>query len=211
MLIDPTGMDDYRFDSKSGTFYLMEKNDDETDKVCNYKYDKKTGSYQKKKGIKIDNIEKGILKDGANFKDKNQIIAIGGEDGPSVEGVKAFVLDFSELIGKEIAGVGYSSDGTGKITDIEIGSYKNNEYDKSFCSGNALHRKYLQYFKQEWVYMDFHTHPDGKLGATQQSPELSTDVQRMRRLKLARPNAIYYVLYRQYSEIQEYNYTEKKL
>ena len=207
--IDPDGRDNYRFDSQSGTFYLMEKNEDKTDRVLNYKYDKKTDSYQKKKGIKIDKVEKGILKDGANYKDKNQIISIGGKDGPSVRGVKAFVLDFSELIGKEISGLGYSADGSGNITDIEIGSYKNNKYDVSSCSGNALHHKYLDCFEQEWVYMDFHTHPDGKLGATQQCPELSGDVHRMRRLKSARPNASYVVLYRQYSEMQEYDYTEK--
>ena len=39
--IDPDGRDDYRFDSKTGTFSLMEKTNDKTDRVCGYHYDKK--------------------------------------------------------------------------------------------------------------------------------------------------------------------------
>ena len=38
---------------------------------------------------------------------------------------------------------------------------------------------------------------------------LSTDVQRMRKLKKSRPKATYLVLYKSISEMEEYDYTEK--
>ena len=46
MFVDPDGRDNYRYDKKSGNFYLMEKTDDKTDQVFRYKYHKKTNSYK---------------------------------------------------------------------------------------------------------------------------------------------------------------------
>lgn len=63
-------------------------------------------------------------------------------------------------------------------------------------------------FKQENVYLDFHTHPDGKLGATESCPDFSKDVRRMRNMQHDRPNASYIILYRPSYKMEEYNYTE---
>ena len=68
---------------KTGTFYLVEENDDEFDQVGKFEYDKKNDEYvprvNKNGEVKtlIDNVEKGILSDGINFKENSNIIAVG--------------------------------------------------------------------------------------------------------------------------------------
>lgn len=210
MLVDPNGKNDYRFDSKTGTFHLMEKTEDSKDNVYTYKYDKKTGQYRKKKGIfssQMTNIEKGILKDGLNLKDNDLLISVGGEDNPSVQGVKEFAMGLSELVNREIAGLGYSADGSGNVSDIVIGKYKNNTYTSSKCNPGAIAKKYKENFTSINLYLNFHTHPDGKLGATESAPELSDDIQIMRGEKNNMPKATFLVLYRPSYEMEEYDYT----
>ena len=210
MFIDPNGKNDYRFDSKTGTFHLMEKTEDSKDNVYTYKYDKKTGQYRKKKGIfssQMTNIEKGILKDGLNLKDNDLLISVGGEDNPSVQGVKEFAMGLSELVNREIAGLGYSADGSGNVSDIVIGKYKNNTYTSSKCNPGAIAKKYKENFTSINLYLNFHTHPDGKLGATESAPELSDDIQIMRGEKNNMPKATFLVLYRPSYEMEEYDYT----
>ncbi len=210
MFIDPNGKNDYRFDSKTGTFHLMEKTEDSKDNVYTYKYDKKTGQYRKKKGIfssQMTNIEKGILKDGLNLKDNDLLISVGGEDNPSVQGVKEFAMGLSELVNREIAGLGYSADGSGNVSDIVIGKYKNNTYTSSKCNPGAIAKKYKENFTSINLYLNFHTHPDGKLGATESAPELSDDIQIMRGEKNNMPKATFLVLYRPSYEMKEYDYT----
>ena len=56
----------------------------------------------------------------------------------------------------------------------------------------------------------FHTHPDGKLGATQSAPHLSQDVKGMQGEKqYSAPNASYIILYRIQGQRRpaEYDYT----
>ena len=214
MRIDPNGKDDYRFDSSTGTFYLMEKTEDKIDRVCGYHYNKKTGQYQKNEGlfsskVLMTNIEKGILADGVNLKDKDLLISVGGGNGPSIQGVKEFALDFSELINREISGLGYSADGSGNISDIVIGKYNKNTYTSSYCNPTAIANKYKDSFSQTNIFLSFHTHPEGKLGATQSNPEMSQDIQFMRKAKENAPNAAFIILYRQLFEMEEYDYTKE--
>ena len=214
MYVDPNGKDDYRFDSKTGTFYLMDITTDERDRVYGYHYDKKSGQYHKNEDfisskVQISNIEKGILEDGLNLKDKNLLISVGGENEPSVQGVKEFTLALSELVNREISGLGYSVDGTGGISDIEIGKYNKNTYTSSFCIPFALAEKYKESFATKNIVLKFHTHPDGNLGATQSAPNLSKDIRKMREEKKIMPNATFLVLYNYKSNMEEYNYTEK--
>ena len=74
--IDPNGMDVYRFDDKTGEMHLFLQTDDDFDQIGRFKYDKKTDTYVLKTNkngearTRIDNIEKGILSDGMNFKTK---------------------------------------------------------------------------------------------------------------------------------------------
>lgn len=111
--IDLDGQDDYRFDNKSGQFIMMEQNNNSKDRVLGYHLDKKTGEYTKnhrwyQRKTLIDNIEKGILSDGINFRDNNNLIAVGGDGQASVDGVETFALRLSEIVGKEIGGAYFS-------------------------------------------------------------------------------------------------------
>ncbi len=134
--IDPDGMDDYRFDDKTGTFHLMKTTDDKTDRVRGYSQDKKTGEwkentkwYQTK--TRMDGVEKGILSNGINFKTENNLIAIGGENQATLEGVQNFVVDLSEMVGKEISGYDIANRGSDNPSYVHVGKYVNNKWDSS--------------------------------------------------------------------------------
>jgi hypothetical protein len=59
----------------------MQTNDDQHDQIGDYSYNKKTKEYSlnKNRKMKVNNIAKGILKDGINFKEENNIIDVNGE------------------------------------------------------------------------------------------------------------------------------------
>jgi hypothetical protein len=188
-----------------------EKNDDpdrilKTNRKGEVKY-KKNG----KAKVAMDGIEKGILKDGINFQKNDNVIAVGGKGQPSVDGVKSFTLQLSEYIGKEIKGFSYSADGSKNVTDMVLGKYVNNEFDKSFGTLTELRRKYGDNFSNNNVLQDFHTHPKGELGATQSAPELSSDVRGLQNDKPLIPNASFIILYRIAGQVQpgEYDYTHE--
>ena len=212
--IDPNGADDYRFDKETGDFLLMKQTDAEADRVLNYHFNKKTGKYEPNTKFfqtktLIDNIEKGILRDGINFKENNNVIPVGGNNNVTEEGVKSFVLRLSELVGKEIKGFSYSSEASTNVTDVLIGKYLNNTYKKSYGNLRELQYKYGNEFSFDNVLLDFHTHPDGKLGATLDAPEISDDVSFLRGAKPMIPNARFIILYRIPGQNKpgEYDYT----
>lgn len=138
--IDPTGMDDYTINKKTGDVTLVKKTDDETDRVV------KTKQFGKHKGeVKTNRkgeaktafggVEKGILNNGQNFKTQNNIIAVGGEGKPSETGVEAFALKLSNYVGKEIGGAYFGGENT---THMTIGMYKFNEHKKTRSMGHTL-------------------------------------------------------------------------
>ena len=210
--IDPDGMeatDDYKL-MKNGDIKLVAKTDDKTDRIL--KTDSKGEVKTDRKGegkTAIGGIEKGILKDGQNFKNKDQVINIGGKGQPSVAGVKSFTMKLSEYLGKEIKGFSYSSNGSGNVTDMVLGRYTDNKYMESYGSLGELARKYGANFSGNNVVQQFHTHPDGKLGATESAPETSIDVKGARASASSMPNASFIVLYRINGQPQpaEYDYT----
>jgi|AGTN01.1.fsa_nt_gi hypothetical protein len=161
--IDPDGRDIYRFDDKSGTFHLMEANKDATDKVMAYRQDKKTGEWKQNSKwyqvkTRMDAIEKGILSDGMNFKTSNNLIKVGGENQASLGGVQNFIVDFSEMIGVELSGYYLADKGTEKISNVHIGKYENNKYDKAYKSYN-LHKDRPALVNKVYEHTDYHTHP----------------------------------------------------
>ena len=167
MYIDPNGMDIYRYDEKTGTFYLVEENDDEFDQVGKFEYDKKNDEYvprvNKNGEVKtlIDNVEKGILSDGINFKENSNIIAVGGEGQASVDGVESFILKLSDMVGKEIAGAYFSKDGAGSTTHMSIGKYANNRFDQANSRGHVVwNRVYPDSNLESSLTGFFHTHPN---------------------------------------------------
>jgi hypothetical protein len=92
-----------------------------------------------------------------------------------------------------------------------LGKYEKNEIDKSYGTLEALQNKYGDKFSFNNVVQDFHTHPNGQLGAIQSAPELSQEVKSLQNDKPFIPNASVIVLYRiagQETPV-EYDYTHE--
>lgn len=112
----------------------------------------------------MDNIEKGILKDGINFKENDNVIAVGGENQASVQGVENFIVGLSDMIDKEIGGFEYSAKGASQISNVYIGRYQSSR-DKS-SRWNTANRAYaaMDYRvsgimpNEVDIHVDFHTH-----------------------------------------------------
>ena len=162
IFIDPLGMDIYRFDEDAGQVILFEENDDEFDVIGKFKYDEKSGNYILKRNKKgeakthIDNIEKGILKDGMNFMTNDNAIAVGGEGQPTVEGFQDFIVQFSDMIDKEIGGYYMSKDGSDDVSHIYVSRYLKN-------TANVAISRFAPYrYAPELInikpHTNFHTH-----------------------------------------------------
>jgi len=219
--IDPNGETDFKMNQKSGDITQVGNKNDKPDRLL--KTDRKGNvkikgnSFLVKKSergqprVAIDNIAKGILKDGINFQKNDNVIDVGGKGQPSVEGVKSFTLQLSEYVGKEIKGFSYSSDGSGNVTDMVLGKYVNNDLKKSYGSPQELNMKYGDNFSLNNIVQQFHTHPNGELGATQSDPRLSDDVTGLQSDKRQIPNASFIVLYRISGQTTpaEYDYTHE--
>ncbi|MBC8592809.1 hypothetical protein H8744_05990 [Oscillospiraceae bacterium N12] len=159
--IDPDGLDIYRFDDKTGTFHLMETNDDATDKVMGY-HQNKAGDWVQNKGLfqikaRMDNIEKGILNDGINFKTVDNAISVGGEGQATVEGVQNFVIELSEMVGKEISGYEYSNKSESVPSKVYISKYQNNSDQMTQTSFN-LNIAGVKSINEINIHTDFHKH-----------------------------------------------------
>jgi hypothetical protein len=177
---DPNGLTDFTLDKKTGDVKQVGKADDRPDRIVQTRRDgsiKRKGEgflgglvRESKRGeakTAVGGIEKGILKEGQNFRNKDQVISVGGEGQASVDGVKSFTLKLSEYVGKEVKGFSYSSDASGNATDIVLGKYKNNDLTHSYGSVAELASKYGDKYSRNNILQEFHTHPNGELGATQ--------------------------------------------
>jgi len=195
--IDPNGLTDFTLNKKTGEVSQVGKTNDQPDRILRTN---KHGEVKYRRNgeakVAIGGIEQGILKDGQNFKTQDQVISVGGNGQPSVEGVKSFTMDLSEYLGVEIKGFTYSSDGSKNASDIVLGKYEKNTNTKSFGRGTELYNKYGTNYSALNVMEDFHTHPDGKLGATESNPELSEDVKSLQRNRPSMPNTNFIILYR---------------
>jgi RHS repeat-associated protein len=198
---DPNGLTDYTLNKKTGEIKQVGEKNDDPDRILKSRVNKNgevVAKYKKNGDAKvaIGGIEKGILKDGQNFQNKDQVISVGGSGQPSVDGVKSFTLQLSEYIGKEIKGYSYSSDASGNITDMVLGKYVNNELMKSFGTPQELRNKYGVNYSDNNLMQEFHTHPNGELGATESAPQFSDDVKGRQRDKPKMPNASFIILYK---------------
>jgi RHS repeat-associated protein len=152
--IDPNGLTDYTLNQKTGEVKQVGEKNDQPDRIL--KTNRKGEVKYNKKGeakVAIDGIEQGILRDGMNFKTKDNLITVGGEGQPSEKGVESFALKLSNYVGKEIKGAYFGGE---KTTHITIGMYKDNEYMKSFSSGHTLGLR-----SGLTLTGFFHTHPSG--------------------------------------------------
>ena len=120
-------------------------------------------------------------------------------------------MRLSEYVEKEIKGFSYSSDGSGNITYIELAKYRYNNLDESHGLFSGLQNKYGDNFSNLNVLQQFHTHPNGILGATESDPRLSDDVTYLQSDKPQIPNASFIILCSATGETKpkEYYYTHE--
>ncbi|MFR5540860.1 MAG: hypothetical protein ACLTID_13115 [Barnesiella sp.] len=162
--VDTDGMDIYRYDNETGNLILAVKNEDKYDQIGKFSYDKKNDTYTlktDKRGnakTQIDNIEKGILKDGINFMTNHNVIDVGGENQASVGGFESFITQFSDFVGKEIGGYYLTDKGGSDIKYIGVAPYRNNKYDEA-KSSFMLYRARPDLYNKAEHNTDFHTHP----------------------------------------------------
>ena len=165
-IVDPEGFDIYRYDDESGEMTLVEENDDEYDQVGTFEYNRKTGAYTlktRKDGTartRIDQIEKGILNPkGMNFF-KDNYISLQGDSRPSIPGVQKFLLDFSNMVDREVGGYYISGKGQEAIQYITIGGIRNNTADKAIPGNPYRALADLPGFKIDNydVLLNYHTH-----------------------------------------------------
>ena len=164
--IDPNGLTDFTFNKRTGEFNQVGESNSEPDRVVRTD---KNGNVKKKGDglfgflVKEENrgdakvlfngIEKGILRDGINFKEENQIIGVGNDDQPSVEGVKDFIFKLSNYVGREIGGSFFSKETGENTSHITVGRYKNNT-DKSIATSGDYEAKKMGLVQTTF----FHTH-----------------------------------------------------
>ena len=106
--------------------------------------------------FEIDKIEKGILKDGMNFKNDDNLIAIGGEGQPSLEGFQEFIINFSDMVDKEIGGYYFTTDNSNRTNFIYLSRYIRNT--SRYANSPFSPGKYAPSLLGEIAYTHFHTH-----------------------------------------------------
>ena len=159
--IDTDGMDIYRYDDKSGTFHLYQETDDDYDQIAQFRYNKDTGEYELKttrKGkikVRMDNIEKGILSDGINLLTNSQVWST---NDVSIEGFQNFIIDYSDMVGREMGGYYYTGIGGTDIKYINSGMGKNNTRTMSY-PGSGIFSVRRDLYDKVTPHTNWHTHP----------------------------------------------------
>ena len=132
---DPDGLTDYKLNKKTGDVTQIGDANDKPDRLFitrkgKLNKNKKTGEIKNKS---ID-VADGILEDGQNFKEDDNVIDVNGtnEDGskqPTDEEVEDFALALSKEVGKEISGHGFGN--KSGVSKLVLWKYKFNSIDGS--------------------------------------------------------------------------------
>jgi RHS repeat-associated protein len=193
--IDPDGRDDYSINKKTGEFSLIKETKDETDRVVktNREGEVKTNKKGEKK-VAFGGIEKGILSDGVNFKENDNLIKVGGEGQPSEDGVEAFSLKLANHVGKEIGGAYFSQDGSGNTTHMTIGRYVNNSLTKTKGHGHVLYHKTMGKYEENSMTGFFHTHPSRGFSVSNRTSPSEADRTARNNALLINPNMRFFIL-----------------
>lgn len=180
---DPNGLTDYTLNRETGEVKEVGKPNNEKDRIL--KTDSKGNVKKKGEGflgflvpesergkekVAIGGIEKGILKDGQNFKEKGELFEIGGKGNPTREGVEKFALQLSEYVGKEVEGLYVSNDASKEVTHMTIGGYEENEIDETNNLGVSALRKVFtitEITEKIKFRGHYHTHPGGSTNASE--------------------------------------------
>lgn len=166
--IDPDGLTDYKIDRNSGEITMIDdKEDNDPDRILktNSKGEVKIKgegflgflvrkSERGKEKVAVDNISKGILKDGLNLKEDSNSFDVNGKGQPTLKEFNKFISEFSDYVGKEIAGVRLGRDKNSDNVDrVFTYKYKGNTKTKSKTA--------REWFSRVDLKGHFHTHPGG--------------------------------------------------
>jgi len=193
--IDPDGRDDYSLNKKTGEFTLVNETDDETDRVVrtNRKGEVKTNRKGEAK-VSFGEIEKGILSDGVNFQENNNLIEVGGEGQATQDGVESFALNLANHVGKEVAGAYFSQDGSGNATHMTIGRYANNSMTQAKGHGNILYNKTFRKLDSNDLTSFFHTHPSNGYSVSDRTSASQADKNARNNALLMNPKMRFFIL-----------------
>jgi len=152
---------DFTLNKKTGEVKQVGETNNDPDRIV--KSDKNGDAVKDKNGnvkVEVDNIAKGILQDGQNFKTSDQIINVGGAGQPTLSQAEDFAVKLSEYLGVELTGAYLAKTGgeNASISVFYLDKYKNNTYKHSEASlykCNYGDPRLNGYFKNT----DFHTHP----------------------------------------------------
>lgn len=135
-MVDPEGLDIYKMDKKTGEITLYQSEGDEVgfDTLVEIKH--KNGEDTRK--TLINNIEKGILKEGISFKQNDNLIQIGVDGAPTLEGVQDFLLALSNTVDKEIGGYYLAKIGSESVSHVKTSRYLYNTDKKAMPRGPYL-------------------------------------------------------------------------
>lgn len=156
MMVDPEGRDIYSFDRKTGEISLHRVEDDKDyDTLVEIKH---RGGEDKEK-VLITNIEKGILYNNVNYNNSDQLYDLTAEGAPSQEGIESFLLELSNLVGREIGGAYFSDNGLSPVSEITVGRYCNNTLRETRSHGHLYWAKKHSRDPLIGIIGFFHTHP----------------------------------------------------
>ena len=159
ILVDPDGEATKALITETGEFICEERNDDKFDQIGNYR--KRKGKYELRKHSSgkpkflIEHVAKGILFNGANFKESQGEFIVGGTSGLTEQDFQSFVFELSYLTGVELSGYYFANKGETSTSYILMGKYKRNtrtESDKPIID-----------YKKINLYdpvASWHTHPE---------------------------------------------------
>jgi hypothetical protein len=159
--IDPDGRapkTDFTLNIKTGEVKQVGETNNKPDRIL--KTDSNGNVKTDKKGeakVAVDNIAKGILNDGQNFKTTDNILDIGSKNQPTLANIDDFLVKISGYVGVEFSGAYLSVENSkdAKISSVYIDEYDGNSNSNSHTSinRNSLKRQGL------FTNTDFHTHP----------------------------------------------------
>ncbi len=167
--IDPDGLTDFKLNKKTGDVEQVGDENDDPDRIVRTDKNgnvKKKGegflgflvkkSERGKAKVDVSGIEKGILKDGQNLKTQDNVIDVGGEGQPTLEGVRDFALKLANHLDVEIGGFDLSKKGEDKISHVFLGGYEGNDAQEANTGLNLRIRPDL--FGTTTARTAFHTH-----------------------------------------------------
>ena len=160
---------DYTFNRKTGEIKQHGEKNDNPDRIV--RVDKK-GEIKK---VLVDNIAKGILKDGINFKQNNNVIEVNGTEQPTESQFQDFIADYTKLAGVEVSGYALGVNAMSKdISGFLVEAHKSNDsttsYSASYNENQKIDWEYLKSTKpylgkSRYAKYHYHSHPDNSLAS----------------------------------------------